>query len=97
MAYPTNVNVYVDDFGVADGQDMVYISASNPPAYEKDAGDVTAYQYCVLRRTTDGTNWELAVLHQDQSFVGYRDPAADDPTGAFKDSGTQTATVTDIS
>jgi len=96
MAYPAAVNVKVDGFGVTDGQDMNFQTGSNPPAYEKDPTDTTPYDYISLKRNAGGTNWDLVVYHDGKFFQGSRDPAKDDPSGDYADSGTQTATVKDI-
>ncbi len=96
MAYPNRVNVNVDGFGVADGQNMDFISGSVPPSYQKDFTDPTSYDICVLRRNAAGTNWELFVRKGVDMFIGERDPDKDDPLGSFKDAGTQTAEVKEI-
>jgi len=93
MAYPDDVNATVEGFGVTDGQDLNFTTGSNPPAYEKDPSDTTPYDYISLKRNAGGTNWDLIVFHDGKFFQGSRDPAKDDPTGNYADSGSQTAVV----
>ncbi len=92
MSYPSDVNVVVDGFA-GDGQEMDYMTASNPPQYEKDLSDTNGYMHISFKRNSAGTNWDLIVYDNGKFFWGTRTPAADDPIGNYQDSGTQTATV----
>lgn len=97
MAYPAKVNVLVDGFNSTSGQDMKFQAGSNPPKYTNDPLASEEYQLTILRRNAAGTNWDLIVYDQGNSFDGDRTPAADDPVGSYTDSASQDASVTDIS